>query len=282
MKKDLNLNKKPIEDLLLNILQKGPILISDLIYSLSKERGNTTKQGVYRVLRKLNNEEKIVINKKQVSLNLHFIKKMNNFFSLAQYFYISDLSNSNDFLWLQDSEKISYYFKNLNLLDAFWSHVFYMLNESINIEEPVFFYMPHNWFYYVRQDTEEVILKDLQEKPRPVYLTIFNNSPLDKDSQISYRKNNIQCNIISKNFFDKKDFYFSVMGDYILETPVDLNIVKDINKFFENTKVFDEKAKLELLSIVSKNGRNKLIISRNKKKAEEYRKILSKDFFIKK
>lgn len=79
--------EKSIEEIVIDLLQKGSLSINDLIKEISKERENTTKQGGARVLRKLSKEEKIIIHNKNISLNLHFIKKMNNFYNLVKYSY---------------------------------------------------------------------------------------------------------------------------------------------------------------------------------------------------
>ena len=89
--------KQPIEQLTLKTLQKGTISTIKLIENIFALRPKTTKQGVYRVLRKLKNEEKIVIHGKFVSLNLHWIKNMNEFFSLAQFYYSPKVASSDGF-----------------------------------------------------------------------------------------------------------------------------------------------------------------------------------------
>ena len=60
---------KSVEEAVLNILQKGTLLGTEIVRQTSLLRTDTTKQAVYRVLRKLKKEEKIVIHGKSVSLN---------------------------------------------------------------------------------------------------------------------------------------------------------------------------------------------------------------------
>ncbi len=271
---------EPIEGLILKILQKGTMPTIKLIESVSAIRSKTTKQGVYRVLRKLRNEEKIVIHGKLVSLNLHWIKDRNEFFSLAQFYYLPKVANSDSFLNIGEKDKIVYYFKNLNLLDSFWSHAFHMFAEVSNPKKPIFVYNPHEWFAYVRQETEQTLIKTMTEKNRQVLITVAHTDPLDRELRKKFSGDLVQYNISDKKIFERDYYYFNIFDDYLIEVFIDQVISRQIDEFFAKTKFFDDKASEELLVIVSRKGRNKLVISRNKKKAEKYKEILSKNFYI--
>ncbi|MFO0743742.1 MAG: hypothetical protein U0469_01680 [Candidatus Paceibacterota bacterium] len=284
MKKEITIKNKDksIEELVLEFLQKGSISSVNLIKEISKERKSSTKQGVYRVLRKLAKEEKIIIHNKNVSLNLHYIKKMNNFYNLAQYYYLPQISNYNNFLGLVEKEKIIYKFKDLNQLDSFWTHVFYMLNEIIDSKNPIYFYNPHNWFTYVRKDTDEGVIHSTKNKSRQIFLTVSHDDYLDRKAKNILGNEYYQFNIDTKFSIKKDNYYVCVIGDYITEIYIDKNITKEIDKFFIEAKDFRDTEKNILEKIISQRSNNKLIISRSKKKAEELKKILGKDFYIKK
>lgn len=269
-----------IEQLVLKILQKGTIPTIKLIESVSIIRLKTTKQGVYRVLRKLKAEEKIVIHGKSISLNLHWIKNMNEFFSLAQFYYSPKVASPDGFLNVREKDKIVYFFKNLNLLDSFWSHAFHMFAEVLDPKEPILVYNPHEWFAYARQETEQTLIKTMNEKNRQVLITVAHSDPLDKELKKKFGSDLLQYDIADKNIFEKQNYYLNIFGDCLIEVFIDQKIAKQIDDFFKKTKFFDDKAREELLEIISKNGKNKLVISRNKKKTEKYKKILSKNFYI--
>ncbi|MDP3769727.1 MAG: hypothetical protein U1A23_04480 [Candidatus Sungbacteria bacterium] len=273
--------KQPIEQLILQTLQKGTVSTIKLIESISAIRFKTTKQGIYRVLRKLKDEEKIVIHGKSVSLNLHWIKNMNEFFSLAQFYYSPKVASSDGFLNVREKDKIVYFFKSLNLLDSFWSHAFHIFNEISNPKEPIFVYNPHEWFAYARQETEQTLIKTMKEKNRQVLITVAHNEPLDKELKKKFGNDLLQYDIADKKIFEKQNYYLNIFDDCLIEVFIDQKIAKQIDDFFKKTNIFDDKAREELFEIVSKNGRNKLVISRNRKKAEKYKKTLSKNFYIK-
>ncbi|MEK7621988.1 MAG: hypothetical protein AAB415_02300, partial [Patescibacteria group bacterium] len=260
--------------------QKGTMPTIKLIESVSAIRPKTTKQGVYRVLRKLRDEEKIVIHGKEASLNLHWLKDRNEFFSLAQFYYLPKVASPDNFLNVREKDKIVYFFKNLNLLDSFWSHAFHMFAETISPKEPIFVYNPHEWFAYARQETEQTLLKTMAEKTRQVLITVAHNEPLDRELRKKFSGDLAQYHIADKKIFEKDNYYFNIFGDCLIEVFIDQVISKQIDEFFTKTKIFDDQTSDELSVIVSKIGKNKLIISRNKKKAEKYKKTLSKDFYI--
>lgn len=271
---------QPIEQLIIKTVQKGTISTIKLIENISAVRPKTTKQGVYRVLRKLRDEEKIVIHGKSVSLNLHWIKKMNEFFSLAQFYYSPKVASPDDFLNVREKDKIVYFFKNLNWLDSFWSHAFHMFAEVSNPKEPIFVYNPHEWFAYARQETEQTLIKTMNEKTRQILITVAHSDPLDRELRKKLQGDFVQYNIAGRKIFEKSNYYFNIFDDYLIEVFIDQKISERIDKFFGKTKFFNDEASKELLEIISRSGKNKLVISRNRKKSEKYKKTLSKNFYI--
>ena len=273
--------QEPIEQILFTLLQKGTMTIPELIEAIERTRPQTTKQGVYRVLRKLKNEEKIVIHGKSVSLNLHWIKNMSEFFSLAQYYSSPKLAADGSFLGIQEKDKVVYFFKNLKLLDAFWSHAFHMFNAVLPADKPILVYNPHEWFAYARPETEQTLLRAMKEKNRQVLVVVTHNESLDQKLKTRFSSDTLQYHSMDKKIFDKENYYLNIFGDFLIEVSIDQNIAQHIDTFFKKTQKFTNAAKEELMQIVSQAGRNKLTISRNKKKATKYKKMMSKYFFIK-
>ena len=273
--------RRSIEEILFQILQKRSFSTIDLISEIIFLRPGTTKQGVYRVIRKLKREEKIVVYGKVVSLSLHWLKKMSDFFSLAQFYYLPKTAGHQSFLDAREGDKIVYFFKNLNLLDSFCTHAIYMFTEISDPEEPIFAYNPHEWFVYARKEVEQALIKSLDEKKRKIFLIATHNNPLDQELKKQFRDSLVKYHIADRAISKKDNYYFNIFGDYLLEIFFDPRTTKLINKFFSRTKVFDEKAREELLGIISRDGRNKVVISKDKRKAEKYKKFFAKYFFIK-
>lgn len=274
--------KSSIESIIIGNLQHGAMTASELIHRLSALRPGTTKQGVYRVLRKLKNEEKIVSYGRSVALNVHWLTSMAHFFSIAQWHYSPHMRGVESFLSVEESDRIVYFFKNLKLLDSFWSHAFLMLAEVIGKNEPIFVYNPHEWFSYARQETERALIKTLKEKSMQVFMTVRHDDPLDRALKKVFNDDFIQYDIGNKQLAVKENYYFNVFGDYLIEVFVDPDISKQIDVFFKTHDKLDKSAEEELLRIIAMRGKNRLIISKNKTKTERYKRMLAKNFYVKK
>lgn len=271
-----------IENLVLQTLQKGSLSTQKLIGEISRLRPKTTKQGIYQVLRKLKSEEKTVVHGKSVSLNIQWLKRMGEFFSLAQFYYEKRIASPDSFLSISGKDKIVYFFKNLNLLDSFASHVLHLLDAVVNKKEPIFAYNPHEWFAYARQEAEEMLIDTFQKSQRLILITSMHNDPLDRELKKRFSGGLAQYNIASKPIVKSDNYYCVFLGDYLVELFIDKKIHNEINAFYERTIGFNEEAKKELIDLIWKTGKHKLVISKNKRKIDSYRRALSKDFYIKK
>lgn len=270
----------PIEQLVLRGLQPGTLPTRQLIQRISARRPKTTKQGVYRVLRKLKAEEKVVVHGKMVSLNLHWIKTRQMFFTLAEYYYSPQAASANGFLNIREKDKIVYSFKNLQLLDSFWSHAFYLFAQSLPSRVPIFVYNPHQWFSYARQETETMLIKTMREKRRQILITVAYQNTLNQHLKKKFTGDLTQYMITNRLLFNKSNYYLNIFGDVLIEVLIDNSIAGKIHQLFSQAKVFDDQAKSKLTQIVAQDGRNTLVISRNMEKAEKYKKSLAKSFYL--
>src|SRR3989338_3328701 len=264
---------KSVEEAVLNILQKGTLLGTEIVRQTSLLRTDTTKQAVYRVLRKLKKEEKIVIHGKSVSLNIQWLKAMGEFYSLAEFYYSG--SSGETFLNLKGRDKIIYSFKNLNLLDAFGIHALHMMGMVTEKHTPLFAYNPHEWFFCARREAEQMFVEAMHKDDRQLFLVSSHSDPLDLELRKHYQGDSLQYHIVKKSLFPKDSYYFVVFGDYLMEVYFDEKIIHELDEFYRKTLVWNEDAKESLQKIVLKSSKNKLVISRNRRKIERYKKMLS-------
>lgn len=270
--------RESIEDAITRILQKGPLPTRELIRGVGVSLHGVTRQGVYRALRKLKAEEKVVTHSKSVSLNLLWLRQMGEFFSLAQHFYSPQSNNPEPFLNLGDKEKLSLSFKTLVDLDVFASHVIHLLAEVMPSGEPIYVYNPHEVFAYGRQEAEQLLLEVVVEMERDVYLLSSRETPLDTALKARFSGSNVQYHIEPGLLPDDSDFYFNVYGDFVLEIRVDSEVTEDIEQFYRTHTVFDAQAQERIGDIFSKRARHRVTISRNHAKAARFKKMFSKYF----
>lgn len=269
-----------IEPVVTDILQRGPREIANLIEEVRKTRGSATKQGVYQTLRKLKAEEKIVLHGRSVSLNIQWLRKMSDFFSIAQYFYSPAHGNPDYVLHLREKEKVTFTFKTLVELDIFTSHAIHMLVAIIDAHDPIYAFNPHEIFSYGRSESEAILLEAMEEINKQVLLLATHSSPLDSELKKRFARTNVQYHIEHSVPFDTGRYYFNVYGHYLLEIYLDSHISALLETFFESTSSFTKEAQEELARIFTTKGRHRVVISRNKKKSDRYKTFFAKFFAI--
>src|SRR3990167_1612171 len=250
-----------VEEIVLEILQKGTLLGTEIVQQASLSRPKTTKQAVYRVFRKLKKEEKIVIHGKSVSLNIQWLKSMGEFYSLAEFYYFGSTGTDN-FLNIKGRDKIIYSFKNLNLLDAFGIHALHMMGMVTEKHTPIFAYNPHEWFFWARREAEQMFVEAMHKDDRQLFLVSSHSDPLDLELRKYYQGDLLQYHIVEKPLLPKDNYYFVVIGDYLMEVYFDEKIVAELDEFYKTTKTWSEESKLALQKIVLKSSKNKLEIGR--------------------
>ena len=276
----INTKTNTITDIILSELQRGPKRIVSLIENIQEKRPKTTKQGVYAAIRILKKEEKIILHKKRISLNSAWIAKMNSFFSVAQTFSNGKHTDDGNFLALKNEEKISYSFKDPVTTDAFWGHAFRLLTETLTPKSPVFVYNPHQFFLLARKEQEESLINYIIKNNCYYFLTVGSNTPLDKTISNFFEGTNKQYHMSPKNLFKKNTYYVNVFNDFIIEVWIGKNTADRIEKLYTTTKSCTENTIQELQNIMQIQEKIKITISRNKRKADNIKKTLSKFFYI--
>jgi hypothetical protein len=269
-----------LEEHILTSLQLGTMPIVRLIEIIKTKRPKTTKQGVYLIIRKLKRQEIVVVHKKNISLSGVWISAMEEFFRKAEYATRNINSPNNTFLNLNLGEKIQYYFKNPVLTDAFWSHVFITLVETSSPQLPVLIYNPHEWFLLARTENEAGLFGKIAARGQKLALLCGNNTTLDKFVRKHFDRNMTFYETLEKPLFDKNNYYVNVIGDFVIEVWLDKKVCKEIDDYYTKTQNLGEIERQKLEHILSQKGKNKFVVSRNKRKAEAFRSKFKKYFFL--
>lgn len=270
---------KTIEDHILSLLKGGSLGTTDLLSQIKEVRPTTTKQALYQTLRKLKKEEVVVLRSKLVSLSHIWINKMSEYFSGAQGSYGSSTEPSEDFLKLEDGEKISYTFKSPEHTDMFWGHAFGILSNRVS--KSIFIYNPHEWFIVAREESEKHLFQEIVKKDKELNVLVGNRDDIDKEQGIWFSENNIQYFATVDKIFDKRNYYLNIFDDFIIEAWLDEKTTQEIDKFYKEENTLNESSKQRLISVISNKGKNKLTISRNARRSAKLKNIFKKYFLIK-
>lgn len=270
---------KKIEDLIIRILKEGPLETIPLILKVWETRPNVTKQAIYKSLRELKKNEVIVKNRMQIALSSIWIKRLADFVQNAQVNYTTEKTPGIDFLTLKEGERVSYSFKTFDATDVFWGHAFSIFSDITPPAFPVFIYDPHEWFLLARGKSELFLFEKIKKSGRKLFLLAGNKDPLDMWVQKYFNGVENYYRMETGMHF-KENYYVNVFGAFLIEAFLDKNVSHQIGNFYKTTKVFDASAKEELKRIILTRGKNKLIISKNKRKADTIRRIFEKRFLV--
>jgi hypothetical protein len=266
-----------IEASIVNHIKDGAKTASEIIDTLRIGNKKVTKQAVYQALRKLKKEEVIVVFKKKVSLSQVWLDKTLTFFESANQ--LNNTKIKEPFLNLTEGDSITYSFKTPYLTDQFWAHAFLLLVATTSNKEPVCVYNPHEWFMITRQDSERALLKQIETYNRTGLFLIGHNDLIDREVKKYFSSNRLQYHASEKTGLPK-NYYLNIFEDYILEVWIDKKVASEIDDWYSKTKDAASMDKEELIAIVHKLGRNKMRISRSKKRSFTLRKLFAKDFYI--
>ncbi len=271
------LNPKKLEDLVASLLLKGRQNTTDLLDMVRKVRRQTTKQGFYVALRKLKKEDVITVYRKEASLNTTWLAKMRDVVNEVTEAHTTG-NKSFGVLKLEDGESVTYSFSNIKNLDTFWGHSQNILVHNTPNAEPLYTYDPHYWFYIARKETEKKLLEEIVENKRQFLITVGGNTDLDKIIKTDFNSDYLQYNM--EEVFPKRNYYVTIIGDYISEVLLDEPTAKKIDYIYKNKNVIDSEVTALFNEILNSKTKNKIKISRNKNKAEKLKRKLRKNFYL--
>lgn len=267
--------EKRIENKIIDKLSEGSLLSTELI-SFITEKNNVTKQGVYKALSFLIENEIVTKNKKGVALSVFWIEKMKAFTEkMLENYYLKDF---NDFLKLENKEKISYSFKNTDKLDVYWMHTLLILLKHLK-NNRFAIYNPHCWFMLDRTETEPVFFDWINKNKKMTFYLFGENTLLDREIKKKIQSEHIKIEFDLEGRLPK-DRYISIIDDYIIYSIYGENFTKDVDNFFQKNINFNNETIEAFKKEIAKNSRSKIIIEKNKIKATRLFKQITRHHYV--
>lgn len=260
-----------IEEIVLELLlEVRKVSIEELIKRVNQRRGGATKQGVYRVLRKLKRDGKVVVYKSSVSINTLWIEKLR-----STTMGISGTSIFGDLSSLKKQEKVFIEGKGLMETDALWSEAFINIENKITAKHPLYLYNPHNWTILAQPEMDRVHADRLRHKQRPIFLSIGGRTPLDKETVRLASLEKIHSSLSS---IFRSPHSIAIIGDYVLSVKLSQKGSALIDKIFREDAL-PEKAAREI-KMINRKIKAKIFIENDPTKAKDLKKRIARDFFI--
>ena len=272
-----------IEEHIVNLLKLGPkttLWIVDNVKGSYRSR-KPTKQGVYKAIRKLRDEQVVAVNNGVVMLHIHFLEALSDYLRQARQTTHQSLVEDT-FLQLAEGEKITYNFSTVEKADIFWAHLFGVLIDTLDEKTPLYTYEPHNWFILSSRKSSELrLIKKMHEKNIPFLITVGYKSPLDMMAKEEYAITpNIQYHNEIKPSLGGNNYHLNIFGDVILEIWTDRKSANEIHDFFGEYKTLDEVSRRILESFIHQTGRTRIVISKNSKRSALLKQKLNRYFWI--
>jgi hypothetical protein len=264
-----------LENKIIEKLSKGSLLSPALISYISKEE-QVTLQGVYKALSFLIDNEIVTKSEKLLSLNTLWVERLKDFTNAVSETYSTD--DFNNFLMLDDKERLTYHFKDTTKLDIHWVHIVLLMLKRFK-ESSFITFNPHCWFMMERPNTESAFFKWLNKNKRPMYFLIGGNTKLDRLVKKQLESVHIKIELDSESRFPK-DKYVAIIGDYIIYSSYGANFNKRIDTFFNSKTTLGRETINDLKNTLQENAEPKIIIERNKEKALKLSKQITKNHYI--
>lgn len=263
------MQNKSIDKKIISLLEKGPIDKRELIEKVSVSQGATV-QGVYKELRRQLSKGVVLLHKGAVSLNLLFINKEYDRWSSILRNYETERSLKDHFLDLRNGESIILKFKNLNDLDAYWVHAFFVLEKKNKKTDYSYSVIPHDWFFYARKETDAFWTKGQKEKSR-----IILTHPLDLDKEVANKRRLAGYDIANNlnPFSQSENIYYTLIGDFIFKITLNSKINKELIHFIRKQSKLKNIDYIEINNLINKKTICTMKITRN---ANKCKKMISK------
>lgn len=264
-----------LQEELLDILSTGPINGTDLLLQISKKIP-ISKQGLYKALRQLLQEEIVIKEKTLFSLNKVWLSRFKNFIESSEQNYGLILPILNK----ANNQRKVITFKNTEALDIYWGHLFLSLAETFK-NKPFFFFNHHSLFIHERPQSELYLFEISIKNKLKIALTLGNDTPAAQKLKRNFSRDNFQIAIDDKLSVIRTD-NFCIIDDYFITTRYSEKTTKEIDLLFKKTSSFGEEEKKELHRILANCKNPKIIITKNEKKAKTWKRRLAKNFVFKK
>ena len=265
-------NKHSLKAQIISLFRRKPRLTAaDIHTSLKNEY---TLQAVYKELRSLLAEGIVQKIGTSWTLNAAWIVQLQALSSQlsATYFRTTDVVPS-----LSERGKQSWSFKNLLDLDDYWGHILlYLLRTGET--KTLLSWNPHLWFNVFHTETEDRFFQSVRLLGGKAYTIIGSDCFLNRWATAFLKKNNVTHSFAPGPFYDQMDFYFNVIGNYIVTVRLNKETDKKLQVLFKATKGIENLDIAQFSDLLMKRGQGRITLELNPQKAVKLRKQFSAYF----
>lgn len=231
---------------------------------------NYTKQGIYKALRSLRDEEKILWSKRgQVEVHLLWIKK--------EIDRLADALPEKELVFKRFTESpVTYTASTLTQLERIYGQIFISLISSLEGKVKNFlFYDVHNYTYVNTTMIVDWYIDYIRRSGGEIFLLVGSHSPLDEQLRKINKMKEIHVFCIPP----RHPVALSIFGEYIISIRFNKKILSTFEKIFTNETI--ESAVPLLAKLYAGKYLSKITVEKNATKAAKLAKTFNKYFVIK-
>lgn len=261
-----------VHEYIIDTLTQGSLPSTKVVEGAIKKL-SVTKEAVYKALRHMITEEIVVKRGKTVSLSNQWVITMAEKWNRVAVRYSGKPAS----YLPAEKNSIVYTCKTLDQLDTLWNHNIYELITALPAGSCILSGVPHYWFPAIREKSEHTLMKNMKKRGFHWLQLISNAKKLDVEFLRYFPYKEIEYH--ATDIADKN--YFNVFGEYVVEVTLEKKASDYISRWYSTHAKYDAESITELEKVLRIKGVYKLKISRNKAKADRYRKLFKKYFLIK-
>lgn len=258
-----------ISSLVLELLEQGPKTAKELHTDINKQEGGATIQSIYYNLRKMISYQWIISANKYYSLNFFYIKRLERF--------CNESTKSSVIPKTITKTKQLFIFPTLDTLDIFWSDLHSRLLEHTQSSE-LFSFHPREFFLVGRNSFEQDCHKNIKQAHKTLFILSKYSKTIDQQVQKKFLQKKHLRYSVAPDCDYPDNYFFSVIGDIIIEVILDEDISKTLHTLFNEQKTLDRDFIKQVEKVFSAQGMMKLKIYRDQKKTERLKKYFAEYF----
>ena len=145
------------------------------------------------------------------------------------------------------------------------------------VDAPILFNSHHEFWSLFRSDMQYQMYEWIRANNKKTYYVVGSSTPMDIQTTKPHKQYGLEIAYEEKPTTNPNTG-LTIIGDYIFNTILDNTTTYAIDGLYKKYPKWESSVETDLQEIISRMRRSKVVIERNKKKAELLRKKLMKYF----
>lgn len=267
-----------LENMIILSLSEGGNMTAEEILSTIQHKGKVISlQGLYRVLKKLQQERILAKEKRNFSLRLPWVIELGQFVDQLQQTYFES-SHLAQLLPTSTSQKRMWRFNNLLKMVEAWMQLIIAMSKTSE-EKTMFTAAPHLWFALINLEEWTHFKKALSSLIDKQFTLIQGTHFVDKYLNAVTKDQEEEVYLNEEEYIEEDlTVYRTIVDDTILTVRLDPLTAKKINTLFQQVKSEETMYLLDIFQTFTSKVRVTIMIKKDPIIAKRYKKKFARVF----